>query len=559
MPADPKRKFQRFTSLENLRRPYEQHWESIAEVMLPRKRGMRTKPPEGSKLTDSQYDMTPTEAGERLALFLHGALMSTAYPFFGLEMRNRRLMDTKAIADWMEECADLMLGAYSQSNWDAESPEALIDSVFFGTSGPLFQEERPITMPGQQFGGLHFTAMPLAECFVAENNLGQIDTCYRKYSLSADSVVQLWPNTCSDSVKSLARNNPFDPVNLLLTIEPRPNPNRERDAFSWEMPYECCYIELDRQILLEEKGFREFPAPTSRWSKANSDPVYGRGRGDTAYPDVRTLNEATRYELMSWPLNLFPPYMRDAGFAGGVRWLPGAEHVVSGKNLTMSPPIQPLYNGAKWDVAQLKKEEYRESVRRAFFWHLTELPEKGPQMTAREVQIRLRIMQRALGVDPGRIKSELMEPAIGRSFNLMLHGGALPPPPDELMQAAGEDGAAIDIVYKGPLAMAQRSDDTLAIESQVEYVLSVFERTADPASLDTLDLDEAAWARGETSSVPSKIMRGKDQVYENRQRRAQEQAEAAAREERTQMADEMLKNAQASKVQNETAAAEGEA
>ncbi len=560
MAADPADIIKRFDSLKLLRLPYEQHWEDLAEFMLPRKRGMTRKLAEGQKLTDSQYDMTATEAGERLALFLHGALCSTAYPFFGLEMRDRRMMDIKAIADWMETCSDLLLSAFSQSNWDAESPESLIDNVFFGTSAPMFIDEKPITLPGQRFGGLHFTALPLAECYLAEGPLGTIDTLYWKFTMTATAIARRWPDTCSPTVKLQAVNRPYESVDQLLAIEPREGASQKPGAFSWQLPYAGVYIELNTRTLLEERGFHEFPAPACRWGKANSDRVYGRGRGDTAYPDVRTLNEAERYKLMSWALALFPPYMKDIGFVGSVRWLPGAEHEVSGKSLAggLNPPIQPILNGAKFDVAEIEGEAKREAIRRAFFWHLTELPEKGPQMTAREVQIRLRIMERALGVDPGRIKSEMLEPAITRSFGMLLRAGVLPPPPDELLQYSDEDGAAIDIVYKGPLAMAQREDDSIAIESQVEYVLSVFERTEDPEVLDTLDLDEASWTRAEVSSVPSKVMRGKDQVVQRRQARAQAQAEAAAREERNLMADEMLKKSQAMKVQGEASAAEGE-
>lgn len=557
-PADVKKILKRGDALKLARLPYQQHCEEIAEFTLPRKRGFTRKLSEGQKLTDSMYDMTPTEAAERLALFLHGALASTAYPFYGLETRNRRLMDVKTIADWMEECADLSLGAFSQSNWDSESPEALLDNVLFGTSAPLFINERPIVTPGRRWGGLLFKALPLAEVYLAENALGLIDTLFWYHTLAAETIVTLFgKEKCSPATQRLAENAPYQPVELLLAIYPRENADRSQGAFSWEMPYAGCYVEIASQTLLEEKGYREFPAPTGRWGKANSDKTYGRGRGDLAYPDIRTLNETERYKMMSGALAVFPPFMKDIGFAGSVRWLPGAEHEVDGKAFGMNPPIQAIKNEARFDVAIGEAEQRREAIRRAFFWSLTELPEKGPQMTAREVQIRLRIMQRALGVDPGRIKSEILEPSIGRVFNMMLHAGQLPPPPDELLQMAGEEGAAIDIVYKGPLAMAQRSDDTLAIESHVDYVLSLYERTQDPAVLDPVDLDESTWARAEYSSTPSKISRGKDQVAKIRADRAQAQAAQAAREERNLQAEEMVKTAQAMKAGQETAQAAG--
>jgi len=551
VPSDPKDILKRFASLKTLRLPYEAHWENLAEFILPRKQGMTRKLTEGQKLTDSQYDQTPTQSAEKLASFIHSSLSSTEYPFFGLQTRNSGLMDIKSIADWLETCGDLLLSAFSQSNWDSEVPESYLDGIVFGTDAPMFLEERAISRPGQRFGGLHFTAIPLADSYCAENATGVIDTLYRPYKMSADSINSLWPGTASANVKQLAQNKPYEPVDILLAIYPRKNPERGPEAFAWQMPYAGCYLEIQTQTLLEEKGFREFPAPTARWSKGNSDRIYGRGRGDTAYPDVRTLNETIRYKLMSLALAIFPPLMKDSGLVGSLRWLPGAVHEVDGKKLGMDPPIQPIMNGARFDVAEIEEEKYREAIRESFYASLLQLPDK--EMTAREALIRLRLMQRVLASSLGRKKSELLDPTISRAFNLMLHGGALPPPPDELLQRSGEDGA-IDIVYKGPLAMSQRTDDALAIDSQVDYILSLFERTEDPAVLDPIDLDEASWERGAVSSVPSKVMRGKDQVAEIRAGRAQQQAALAAREERNMMAEEMLTKAQAGKAGQEAEA-----
>lgn len=529
----------------------------MAEFMLPRKRGLLQKLPEGGKVTDSQYDSTATRAGEKLAAFIHGALTSTAYPFFGLQTRNVAAMDVKSIADWLEESADRMLKAFSQSNWDSEAPESYTDNIFFGTAAPMFIEESPIRTPEQAFGGIHFTAIPLAEAWCAENEQGVIDVLFWLYTLPANTVVELWPSKASPTVKSLSQSKPYDPVEILFAVYPRgKDVSRERGAFSWQLPYAGCYVEYKTQTLLEEKGFHEFPSPTPRWSKGNSDRVYGRGPGDTAYPDVRTLNETVRYKLMSLALAIFPPLLKDDGLAGSVRWLPGAVHDVNAKALGMDPPIKPILTGAKFDVAEMEEEKYREMIREVFYSSMLQLPEKGPQMTAREVQIRLRLMQQVLGPALGRFKSEFLDPVINRVFGLMLRGGALPPPPDELLQLGGEEGE-IDIVYKGPLAMAQRSDDTIAIESQVDYVLSLYERTQDPAVLDPIDLDEATWTRGEVSSVPSKVMRGKEQVAKIREERAAAQAKVAAREERDQMAEEMAKKAQASKDLAQAGEAEG--
>ncbi|MBF8258979.1 MAG: hypothetical protein HW377_1353 [Actinobacteria bacterium] len=248
---------------------------------------------------------------------------------------------------------------------------------------------------------------------------------------------------------------------------------------------------------------------------------------------------------MSLAMALFPPLLKDIGLAGSIRWLPGAVHDVNGKALGMTPPVQPILNGAKFDVAEVEEEKMRSVIQEAFHSGLLQLPEK--EMTAQEAHLRIQLMMRVLGPGVlGRHKSEFLDPTIARAFSLMLHGGALPPPPDEILQAPPEE-RSIDVVYKGPLAAAQRSQDTLAIDSQIDATLSIYERTEDPDILDTIDFDEAMWSRSAGGSVPSKVMRGKDQVAARREARAKAQADVQAREERTAMADEMATKAKAEK------------
>ncbi|MBM2827734.1 MAG: hypothetical protein HW408_266 [Actinobacteria bacterium] len=549
MAVDAKQVLARFAQLQQIRQPFEQHWESIAEVMMPRKRGIlsRNKKREGQKLTDLQYDGTGTRSAEKLASFMHGSMTASNFPWFGLQTRNVGLMDSKAVADWLEECAERMLAAFAMSNWDSEAPEAYLDNIIFGTASPMFIEEDEIDTPGIQFGGLLFTAISLGDAWCAENRRRKIDTVYWQTSMPAIDVVNDWPDTVSQSTKQASINRPYDPINVLMAIEPRKNAPRatDRRPFSWEMPYACYYLEPDRRNLLEEKGFREFPAPTPRWSRGNGERIYGRGLGDSAYPDVRTLNEAVRFKLMSLAMALFPPLLKDIGLAGSIRWLPGAVHDVNGKALGMTPPVQPILNGAKFDVAEVEEEKMRSVIQEAFHSGLLQLPEK--EMTAQEAHLRIQLMMRVLGPGVlGRHKSEFLDPTIARAFSLMLHGGALPPPPDEILQAPPEE-RSIDVVYKGPLAAAQRSQDTLAIDSQIDATLSIYERTEDPDILDTIDFDEAMWSRSAGGSVPSKVMRGKDQVAARREARAKAQADVQAREERTAMADEMATKAKAEK------------
>lgn len=558
MSADPKKIQQRFEQLKTIRQPHESRWEKNAELAFPRMRGMSfsKKVNVGSRLTELLYDGTAPRQIGKLAAYWHGLMTSTSYPFFGLEMRQSELMDIKPIAAWLEECSRRQLSAFTMSNWDAMVPETNLTNILMGTSDPIFCTPRPITRVGQRFAGLRFKRLPLADCWLAENEDEIIDTLYYYYTLPAQSVVNLWPETCSHQARTQAESRPFDPVKILMSVEPRRNVIPSGYGFAKEMPFASCYIEHQSSTLLEEKGYPEFPAPTSRWSKANGEAVYGRGLFDDVAPDVFSLNELKRLKLQATALAVFPPYMRDIGFAGQVRWLPGAEHPVSGKSLGQHPPIQPIENGSRFDVAKMEEESMRADIREGLYAGLMEMPEKT--MTAYEVQKYAEQIMRVLGPGViGRDKTEKLDPIISRTFGIMLRAGAFPPPPRELLDL-DEESLAIDVVYKGPLAMAQRSQETLAIDSQIERQVAVFERTQDPSMLDTIDFDEAFYHGADSSMVPSKVMRGKDQIIEIRTQRQQAAAAQAESEQRMAMADEMMKNAGAAKMAKEAGMGEEE-
>ena len=72
----------RFKQLQTQRSNWENHWQELADYMLPRKADITRKRTQGDKRTERIFDGTAIHAVELLASSLHGMLTSPSTPWF---------------------------------------------------------------------------------------------------------------------------------------------------------------------------------------------------------------------------------------------------------------------------------------------------------------------------------------------------------------------------------------------------------------------------------------------------------------------------------------------
>ncbi|HAW74458.1 MAG TPA: hypothetical protein DCW74_01840, partial [Alteromonas australica] len=177
----------------------------------------------------------------------------------------------------------------------------------------------------------------------------------------------------------------------------------------------------------------------------------------------------------------------------------------------------------------LNMEEQRRQAIQAAFYVDQLILSQGPQMTATEVVQRTEEKMRLLGPVLGRLQAELLQPLIGRVYNLMVRQKQFAAAPDFMRDSD------IEIEYVSPLAKAQRQGD---IQSALR-MLELFGPLAqlDQSALDYIDVDGMSKYLLKTLSVPATTIRGQSEVDEIRQKRQveqeqiteQQQAQALAR------------------------------
>ena len=520
----------RCSALESDRATWEDHWQDILDYVMPRKADVTFVRAKGSKRTEILFDSTAITANNLLAASLHGTLTSPSLPWFTLKLRDEELMEDRDVQLWLEDSARRMYDTFNESNFNTEVHELYLDLCSVGT-GSMFVEEGN---NGFETEGIHFNTLHIAEYFIQENINGQVDTLYRKYKLTArQAIEEFGEDNLGEKIIEASKNKPDKMFNFIHAVEPTKDYERALGKANTKLPFHSCHVCVEDKMVVRTGGYNEFPYLVPRWAKATGE-IFGRSPSYNALPDIKTLNKAVEIGLKAWAKAIDPPLLvQDDGVIGRVRMTPAGITVVRNDGA-----IKPLQIGSNWQITDMKETQLRTAIRQAYYSDQLQLQE-GPQMTATEVQVRYELMQRLLGPTLGRFQSEFLNPLIERTFGIMLRAGALMPEPDIIK------GQQIDVEYVGPLARSQRMEESVAIERLYGLAMNVVQ--VDPTIMDNINHDEAIRLRATLLGVPKTILRGRDEVEELREQRAEQQQAMAQAQEQQAAGDAMQSQAKAAK------------
>ena len=492
----------RFESLQTQRSNIEQRWQEVADYFLPRKADIVRKRAAGERKDQKIFDSTAQHAVELLAANLHGTLTSPSVPWFAMRFRDKALQNEDAANEWLEICTQQMYQALERSNFQQEIHELYYDLVVFGTAALAIEKEI-----GQD---LRFSTRHIAEIYIAENHEGRVDTVFRKYELTARQAEQKFgKNNLSDRIKKSLENTPLDKHAIINVIYPRGDTGK---TTAKDKPFASIHYCYDSKYLMQESGYDSMVLATPRFTKDSSS-VYGHSPAHTCLADAMMVSKMAEIGIRAAQKQLDPPLMvPDDGYVLPVRTTPGALNFYRSGSRDR---IEPLKTDAN-NLLQLNQEERRQEQIRRIFYVDQLLASTDKTMTATQTLQMQEERLRMLGPVLGRLQSELLQPLISRTFELLLSQGVLPPAPDELQ---GQD---IDIEYVSPLAKAQKIGDLQNLVRGVEIMTSLAEVI--PGITDYIDNDGLVQYLVEITGMPARVIRSDQEVAAMRK----EQQEAAA-------------------------------
>ena len=532
MAVEPKAKMviERYKTLKAQRVTWEDHWQDIADYFLPRKANITIKHTKGDKRHDQIYDGTATHALELLSASLNGMLTNTISPWFVLKFRNEMVNNNDEAVEWLESCAKIMQQVFARSNFQQEIFELYHELLAFGTSAMFITDDVK--------DDLRFKTIHISEIFITEDDKGLVDSLTRRFHLKNKNIPLMYPDAdLPRSILSDIDKAPYDEAVILHSVYPSDTPMGYDN--SKNMDYQSCHVHEKTGTLLRESGFKEFPYVVPRYLKSSSNEIYGRSPAMNALPDTKMLNTMSKVSIKAAQKQIDPPLMvPDDGFILPIRTVPGGLNFYRAGTRER---IEPLNIGSNNPIGIQMEEQRRKAVRENFFVDQL-MTVQGQNMTATEVMQRTEEKMRLLGPVLGRLQSELLQPLITRSFNLLLKNNKLPPIPEEI----GDQD--VEIEYVSPLAKAQKTNELSSIMRGIEIFGSM--QNIAPV-FDHLDTDGLVNHIKDVLGLPAKIMRSKAEVQSIREQKQQAEMQQMQLQQAQQVADTAGKIAPALKVANE--------
>lgn len=494
-------------TLKSDRGVLESNLQQIAYYTIPMKAYItKDRTVKGEKMPTDIYDSTAVDSAIILAAALHGYLTNPSSRWFALKMQEGALNDDTEVKKWLKDAEDKIYDTLNGSNFNQQIHEMYLDLVALGTAC-MFEEEDVKHV-------VRFSARPINEIYIMEDENEVVNRIFRKFKFTAIQAYGKWKEKAGPSVaKAMLKNDYTREFEFIHHVCPRDtyDPNKMDNL---NMPYASYYVSVTDRVIVEEGGYMEFPAMVPRYSKL-SDTPYGYSPGWVALPDVKQANDETYILMRAGRKAVDPPLiLPHDGFILPIKLNPAALNYRLPGTLP-SDKIEPLISGQNLPVGLELLQHLQKKIETKFHTDLFLMLMDSGKMTAQEVVQRVSDRMIILGPVIGRLMTELLQPIIERTFNILLRNGMIQTPPNGLA------GRKYVIDYLGPLAKAQRNTDVQAITGLLAIVQSIMTVKADAG--DKINTDKAIDRIADVMGTPPDIIESDDTVKKIRADRAQMQ------------------------------------
>ena len=519
MAEDSRKQFynKHLSSLETERSSFDTHWRDLSDFILPRSSRFLTSDRNKSTRNTKIVDPTATMANRTLSSGMLSGITSPTRPWFSLGTPDPEMMEYGPVKYWLELVQNRMNDVMNKSNWYQSLPIVYGQLGTFGTTAMSLLEDDEDVIRTHPF--------PIGSYYLSNSDRLQVDTVYRKFSMTCRQIVQRFGlDNVSDSVKSAWTSQQYEQwFDVVHVVEP--NMNRDTGKMdSKNKKFASVYYEAGGadNKLLSEKGFDDMPIMAPRWD-INGEDVYGSScPGMIALGSVKALQLEQRRKAQAIDKLVNPPMVGPSSLRNQrASLLPGeityVDQVSGSTSFQPAYAINPRINELVADI-----QDTRSLINSSYFVDLFMMLQN---VNTRSMPVEAVVEMKEekllmLGPVLERLNDEFLDPSIDRIFNIMARKNMLPPAPPELA------GQSLRVEYISVMAQAQKAVGIGSIERFVGFVGGLAQ--ANPAALDKLNIDQAIDDYGNMVGVPATIIATSEQVAQVREERAKQQQQQQA-------------------------------
>ena len=521
---NPKSIIKTYDRLKSDRATWESIWQEVADYGLARRTTFTQESvAQGNgKQTQEIYDNTMMVANDMLASGLHNLMTSPSLRWFHLEPENLALLEDEEAVDWFAENEERMALEIARpgAGFHPEIHEVYNDIAAFGNAGISIMRQ-----PGE---GLFFQAMPLTELVVDVGADGKVNQLFRCFKWNTMQFRQRFGEGISDQMDKMWDDDKLDHmITLLQVIMPNELFTGSKLFGVESKRFKSIILDVRGEKILETKFFNENPIVFSRWNKDPGE-IYARGPGIQALSEARMLNEMAKTTIQAAQKTVSPPLLvPDNGIITQLDMSPDGLTVYRAGTVD---PVRELYTrpGQNPDLGVEMIQQIQTKVRAAYHYELLQIIQ-DPRMSATQVMELSGRAQQILGPLMGRLQTELLEPLLERSFQILARMGRITRPPPSVA------GQPIRVRFVSPIQRAQRATEAQALVSASNQVLQLAQ--AEPTIMDKLDPDRHVEFIYNAWGVPPELLRTQAMVDGMREARAQQMREQEERNNNLQMAE----------------------
>lgn len=485
----------RYRRARDRRGLWESHWRECYEYALPGREAVLGTPSPGEKKGARLYDGTAVDAVDQLSASLLSELTPPWSRWFDFKPGPEIPEEARPrIAEVLDDTATALQGHFDRGNFAVEMHQCYLDLVTAGTASLMF-EEAPI---GER-SAFRFTAVPLGELVVEESLSGQLDTTFRRLSLTPAQFRERYPK--AELPDGIADNNESTvTTDIRIAVIEAVLPGKRGYDFYAVREGSGMGDGADGAGEIVDTGtFRSSPFITFRWVKAPGE-IYGRSPVMKALPDIKTANKVVELVL------------KNASIAVTGIWQADDDGVLNPANIKLEPGtiipkavgsagLQPLIPANDMNLSDLVLERMQARIRHALLIDLLGQPDKS-NMTATEVAQRSHEMARLMGAIYGRLQSELLTPLAMRAISILQRRGEIP--------AFEIDSRSVELVYTSPLARLRTEREAKLIQEWIAGLGAL-----GPQASGLVDPVKAARHLAKAYGVPEDILKSADDLAGN--------------------------------------------